>query len=286
MQALHVDLCKHLLDAPPLSLLLVAKARSDEDLLSAITPHKPLTTHAGISESGHLFGLFLPPHRSPARPTLRALPDDGDLPFSTGFSFSVYTGDLVSHDPDNQLSRAYVAYTETLLYDLFKWTLGSGLTYTVLGNHDSYNRAQDVHHALGGKLATQFSCALATRKLAPRVRSGARTRALSVKHLRIISLNTDTPDNSGMLRFLTDELQEAEDAGDRVWSIGHAVHGERGGRVDGDTEHTPEQNPKRRARRGGRVLNPTAGSAAVLVRGRSTDKSLTRTFAAEGLASR
>ena len=30
----------------------------------------------------------------------------------TGFDFTVYTGDLVSHDPDNQLSRAYVEYAE------------------------------------------------------------------------------------------------------------------------------------------------------------------------------
>lgn len=33
------------------------------------------------------------------------------------------------------------------------------------------------------------------------------------------------PDNSGMLRFLTDELQAAEDAGQRVWIIGHVLPG-------------------------------------------------------------
>ena len=27
------------------------------------------------------------------------------------------------------------------------------------------------------------------------------------------------PDTSGMLRFMTDELQDAEDAGDRGWSL-------------------------------------------------------------------
>jgi hypothetical protein len=57
--------------------------------------------------------------------------------------------------------------------------------------------------------------------------------------LRVISLNTDmwykanyfnyinldAPDNSGMLRFLTDELQAAEDAGDRVWIVGHVLSG-------------------------------------------------------------
>jgi sphingomyelin phosphodiesterase len=30
----------------------------------------------------------------------------------TGFDYSILTGDLVSHDPDNQLSRAYVEYAE------------------------------------------------------------------------------------------------------------------------------------------------------------------------------
>jgi sphingomyelin phosphodiesterase len=73
-----------------------------------------------------------------------------------GFAFTVYTGDLVSHDPDNQLSRAYVEYTETLLYTLFRKTLGSGPVYAALGNHDSYNQAQDAPHTLPGSLATQF----------------------------------------------------------------------------------------------------------------------------------
>ena len=30
----------------------------------------------------------------------------------TGFDFSIYTGDLVSHDPDNEIDREYVLYTE------------------------------------------------------------------------------------------------------------------------------------------------------------------------------
>ncbi|KAJ7157142.1 Metallo-dependent phosphatase-like protein [Mycena filopes] len=170
----------------------------------------------------------------------------------SGFSFTVYTGDLVSHDPDNQLSRAYVEYTETLLYDLFKRTLGSGPVYAVLGNHDSYNQAQDAHHAIGGELASQFNWNydhLASlwqhEKWLPESAvelARAHYSAYMVKRqdgLRVISLNTDmwykanyfnyinldTPDNSGMLRFLTDELQDAEDAGDRVWIIGHVLSG-------------------------------------------------------------
>jgi len=38
-------------------------------------------------------------------------------------------------------------------------------------------------------------------------------------------INLAEADNSGMLRFLTDELQDAEDKGDRVWIIGHVVSG-------------------------------------------------------------
>ncbi|KAJ7292749.1 sphingomyelin phosphodiesterase [Mycena rebaudengoi] len=133
----------------------------------------------------------------------------------TGFAFSVYTGDLVAHDPDNKLSRAFIEYTETIVYDLFKRTLGSGPVYAVLGNHDSYNEAQDAPHSLGGKLADQFSWQAV--KLA---------RAHYSAFMRVISLNTDIcAITLGMLRFLTDELQDAEDAGDRVWIIGHVLSG-------------------------------------------------------------
>jgi len=170
----------------------------------------------------------------------------------SGFDFTVYTGDLVSHDPDNQLSRDYITYTETVVYDLFKRTLGSGPVYAVLGNHDSYNQAQDAPHTLGGSLASQFSwnydhlaslwqhegwLPQAAVQLAR-----AHYSAYMVQRgdgLRIITLNTDMwykanyfnyinmsqPDNSGMLRFLTDELQAAEDAGDKAWVLGHVLSG-------------------------------------------------------------
>ncbi|KAJ8084601.1 hypothetical protein PM082_003374 [Marasmius tenuissimus] len=75
----------------------------------------------------------------------------------SGFAWTVYTGDMVSHDPDNQLSRDYIRWTETTVYDLFKRMLGSGPVYASLGNHDSYNQAQDAPHSLGKPLADQFS---------------------------------------------------------------------------------------------------------------------------------
>ncbi|KAF8495085.1 sphingomyelin phosphodiesterase [Gautieria morchelliformis] len=170
----------------------------------------------------------------------------------TGFAFSVFTGDLVSHDPDNQLSRDYVEYTETVLYDLYRNFLGSGPVYAALGNHDSYNQAQDAPHALGGQLASQFSWNYdhvsglwAHEDWLPQgavQQAKAHYAAYSVQRqdgLRVITLNTDlwyranyfnyinltNSDNSGMLRFLTDELHAAEDAGDRVWILGHVLSG-------------------------------------------------------------
>jgi len=124
--------------------------------------------------------------------------------------------------------------------------------YAALGNHDSYNQAQDAPLDLGGALATQFSwnydhvsslwqdenwISGSTAAIA-RAQYGA-YMVQRQDGLRIITLNTDfwyranwfnyfnltSSDNSGMLRFLTDELQEAEDAGDRVWIIGHVLAG-------------------------------------------------------------
>lgn len=87
----------------------------------------------------------------------------------TSFNWTIYTGDLLSHDPFNQLSRyvpcyvvehnpdthrEYTLYAEvnalpspdvtahemnqTLLYDLMKRTVNTGPVYAALGNHDTY----------------------------------------------------------------------------------------------------------------------------------------------------
>ncbi|KAF7332972.1 Sphingomyelin phosphodiesterase [Mycena venus] len=186
----------------------------------------------------------------------------------TGFDFTIYTGDLVSHDPMNELSRDY-----TVVYELFKKTLGSGPVYAALGNHDTqqswgpssskqsssvltFRSAQDSPHSLGGNLTDQFSWNYdhvaglwelegwidETAAQLARANYGA-YMVQRGDGLRIVTLNTDfwyesnifnyfnmtNPDNSGMLRFLTDELQDAEDAGDRVWILGHVLSGFTGG---------------------------------------------------------
>ncbi|KAG2064684.1 hypothetical protein BDR04DRAFT_1034592, partial [Suillus decipiens] len=172
----------------------------------------------------------------------------------TGFNFTLFTGDLLSHDPDNEQSRALNEYSEVVLYGLFKRMLGPGPTYATLGNHDTCLPDLASPLSLGGTLGQQFSwlydhvTALWEQEgWLPEASvefSRAHYAAYMVKRadgLRIISLDTNLceakwsnyfnyinssePDVSGMLRFLTDELQDAEDAGDRVWIIGHVISG-------------------------------------------------------------
>lgn len=167
------------------------------------------------------------------------------------FAWTIYTGDLVSHDSQNQLSRAYTEYTESSIYGMFREYIGSPV-FPVLGNHDSNPEAIDAPHSEPDGLGQQFSwnydhvAALwqqngwidATTAQEARLHYGA----YSVKNqfgLRIITLNTDfwyrsnflnyynmsNPDVSGMQVFLVQELQAAEDAGERVWIIGHVLTG-------------------------------------------------------------
>ncbi|KAG1728628.1 sphingomyelin phosphodiesterase [Suillus paluster] len=174
---------------------------------------------------------------------------------STGFDFTMFTGDMLAHDPENQQSRAFNEYSEVVLYDLFKRMLGPGPTYATLGNHDTCLPDLASPSSLGGDLGQQFSwlydhvTALWEQEgWLPEASvefSRAHYAAYMVKRadgLRVISLDTNLctsnyfnyinssePDVSGILRFLTDELQDAEDAGDRVWIIGHVVSGWDGG---------------------------------------------------------
>ncbi|KAF8560146.1 sphingomyelin phosphodiesterase [Imleria badia] len=216
-----------------------------ENAYNRQSPHSPLLP-------APRFGYFLcdSPYSLIAA-TLEAIPPLASTE-STGFDFTLFTGDLLAHDPSNQLSRAYTEYAEVVLFDLLKRMLGPGPVYATLGNHDSYPSDLAASYSLGGELGQQFGwlydhiTALWNYEgWLPEDSveySRAHYAAYMVKRtdgLRIISLNTNLwyrsnyfnyinasdPDTSGMMRFLTDELQDAEDAGDRVWIIGHVFSG-------------------------------------------------------------
>ena len=70
-------------------------------------------------------------------------------------AFAIFTGDLVSHDNDDQLSRAYLEYEETVTYQVFKAQMGNGVIYPTLGNHDSLPEAPN--NINGGNSGTNNS---------------------------------------------------------------------------------------------------------------------------------
>lgn len=185
---------------------------------------------------------------------LAALQSIGPLTGTTKdcpLAWTIYTGDLVSHDSQNQLSRAYVEYTEYSVYEMLREYLRSPV-FPVLGNHDSNPVAIDAPHSEPDGLGRQFSwnydhvAALWQNNgwinSATARKAKLHYGAYSVKNqygLRIITLNTDfwlrsnylnyynmsDPDVSGMQSFLIKELQAAEDCGERVWIIGHVLTG-------------------------------------------------------------
>lgn len=170
---------------------------------------------------------------------------------SEPLAWTVYTGDLVSHDPQTELSRAYVEYAEESIYYMFKKYL-TGPVFPVLGNHDTNPEAIDAPHALPGPLGTQQQWNYdhvsglwqANGWLDAATAQEARLHygAYSIKNqygLRMITFNTDfwyhsnflnfinttNPDLSGTFAFMIQELQAAEDAGERVWLFGHVLSG-------------------------------------------------------------
>ncbi|OJJ42884.1 hypothetical protein ASPZODRAFT_20164 [Penicilliopsis zonata CBS 506.65] len=166
-------------------------------------------------------------------------------------AWTVYTGDLVSHDPQSELSQAYTMYAETSVYGMFKHFL-TGPVFAALGNHDTSPENLDSPHNMPGPLGQQQSWNydhvaglwLHEGWISPDAARQARTHygGYSVKThygLRIIAFNTDLwykgnifnfinstdADNSGVFSWMISELQSAEDAGERVWIIGHVLSG-------------------------------------------------------------
>ena len=169
-------------------------------------------------------------------------------------AFAIFTGDIVSHDNDDQLSRAYIEYEETVTYQTFKAQMGKVPVYPTLGNHDSLPEAFNSQNDISGNASTPNLLAWNYELLSSMWQtdgwinsteaSYASTHYGGYAHttaqgLRIISINSDfwyssnifnywnftNPDQSGVLTFLANELTAAEAAGQRAWIICHVLSG-------------------------------------------------------------
>ncbi|EOD42957.1 putative ser thr protein phosphatase family protein [Neofusicoccum parvum UCRNP2] len=135
-------------------------------------------------------------------------------------AFALFTGDVVSHDDKDQQSRKYVDFS-------WNYRLLASL-WSEFGWLDNATASAAAKHYGGYAYTTP-------------------------QGLKIISINTDfwytanpfnffdftNPDSSGVLRFLIEELQAAEDADQRVWIIGHVPSGYGGTGINGKALHNP-----------------------------------------------
>ncbi|CCG84464.1 protein of unknown function [Taphrina deformans PYCC 5710] len=216
-----------------------------------VNKHSPLIPLEPASKFG-AFGCDTPYEM--ALGALQAIPKVACPHGQADFAFTIYTGDLVSHDPNNELSRSYNEETETVVYSLFKKFFGNGPVYAALGNHCTVGVSQDAPNSLpDGLAAKDFSWnydlvaslwqseGWIEEKAAEMTRThyGAYSVMVPGHNLRIITLNTDfwyktnvfnyfnmtNPDVSGNLKFLADELSGAERRGEKVWIVGHVLTG-------------------------------------------------------------
>ncbi|KAH0836040.1 sphingomyelin phosphodiesterase [Fonsecaea pedrosoi] len=192
-------------------------------------------------------------------------------------SFTIFTGDILSHDNDDQISREYAEYEETVTYQTFKAQLGNIPVYATLGNHDSIPEAWNTQNSLDPAGSTAAAANAfgwnyellsslwgnagwlnGTEQQYASTHYGAYAHT-TAQGLRIISINTDfwyvdnifnywnvtNPDTSGVLTWLAAELAACEARGQRAWIIGHVPSG-----YDGDNA----------------VLNPSALFYTIVVR--------------------
>ena len=165
-------------------------------------------------------------------------------------AFSIFTGDIISHDLHDALSQAYVEYEEEITYRTFKAALGGVPLYATLGNHDSFPQGLNTQNDLASSNALSWNYKLLSSLwqnsswLTADEASYATTHYAAYAHthpsgIRIISINTDfwykanifnywnttNPDTSGTLKFLADALTACEARNQRAWIIGHVLSG-------------------------------------------------------------
>ncbi|TEY74299.1 hypothetical protein BOTCAL_0074g00300 [Botryotinia calthae] len=169
-------------------------------------------------------------------------------------AFTIFTGDIVSHDNDDQISQAYVEYEETVTYQTFKAQMKNSPIYATLGNHDSLPEALNtpnlINNSTGQSNVFSWNYNLLSSLWLKNGWIDSEAAQYASNHygayatvtsqgLKIISINTDfwytanifnffnmtNPDTSGILTFLANELQKSEDIDQRVWIIGHVLPG-------------------------------------------------------------
>jgi sphingomyelin phosphodiesterase len=216
-----------------------------------------MTTSANASVPASRFGSF--DCDTPADLALSVFYNMDQFVNKSDIAFAIFTGDIVSHDNDNQISRAYVEYEEKIAFQTFKAQMNGKPVYATLGNHDSLPQGLATQNSIDNSSKgrpNEFSWnydliaemwqsdGWISKTAAQQARTHYGAYATVTPHgLKIISINPNfwytsiyadnlfnywnmtNPDQSGMLAFLAGELQASDDIDQRVWIIGHVPSG-------------------------------------------------------------
>ena len=214
-----------------------------------------LTNAHNASIPASRFGSFL--CDSPADLALSAFVEMPKFFDMDELAFSIFTGDIVSHDPEDLIAQDYISYEEEVTFKVFKRMLGKNTpVYAALGNHDTLPVGFNTPHVMDADPTNSSSNILQwnydllsslwsghswlndTEADFARTHYGAYATTTS-QGLRIISLNSDfwykenifnywnvtDPDPSRILKWLADELSACEKKGQRAWIIAHVLTG-------------------------------------------------------------
>ncbi|ANB13291.1 hypothetical protein AWJ20_1575 [Sugiyamaella lignohabitans] len=175
----------------------------------------------------------------------------GNLSSNFSFEFAIFTGDMVDHDDDQYLSLSYTIESEEEIYYALKNNLKGIPVYATLGNHDSFPYGQIAQNSSGFANKFEWNTDLAgdlwadrfgwvSSEVGDQIRTNYAAYATTTNRgLRVISLNsnfwytanyynywnTTQPDESGVFKFLVDELVASEQKGQRVWIVAHVPTG-------------------------------------------------------------
>jgi len=216
---------------------------------SQYAPVGTLLNSSYLVEKANYWGSYL--CDSPWSLVVSALRSVTPLNGGRDVDMTLFTGDIATHDATYHYSHDLITQAEQSVFDTMKYFLGKGPVFPALGNHDSSPSDAAVSNSLPGGSEVlawnydYFSTLLLQKgwladQTVKEIRRHYGGYSTSPRQgLRIITINTDfwytgnaytnidyaNPDPSGILRFLTDELQRAEDSNEVVWIVGHVYTG-------------------------------------------------------------
>ncbi|CAB4255208.1 similar to Saccharomyces cerevisiae YDR452W PPN1 Vacuolar endopolyphosphatase with a role in phosphate metabolism [Maudiozyma barnettii] len=169
---------------------------------------------------------------------------------NVSFDFTIFTGDMISHDLGKHISYESTRESEVRIMKDLKSRMGSTPVFPVLGNHDNYPYAEMAPQKYGFYNKFSWNSDLMSdmwedfgwlnEEQAQQSRTHYAGYSVETKMgLKVISLNSNTwypsntynyinasaVDNFGQFEFLIEELIASENKNQRVWITAHIPPG-------------------------------------------------------------